>query len=246
MHESLTGKTVLVTGAAQRVGREIALALARRGCRIALHYLSSMDAAEATAGEIRAEGVECEIVRADLSRPVEAAVAMFEQLEGADFLPDHLVHNASIFEPGNLFETDESLWDRHFAINLKAPFFLSREFARCITARSASGAIVSIADWRGLRPVPGHDAYTLSKAGLIAMTKLLAGELAPSIRVNAVAPGAVLPVAGDATGQADRAATSIPLRRAGTPADVAGAVVFLLESPFVTGEVLTVDGGEGL
>jgi pteridine reductase len=130
-------------------------------------------------------------------------------------------------------------------VNLKAPAFLCREFA----ARHQAGqpaAIVNIADWRGLRPVPGHFSYTLTKAGLVALTQLLALELAPDIRVNAVAPGAILPPPGAGSDVLQRLAQQVPLKRHGGPADITEAILYLLRADFVTGEVLCVTGGEHL
>jgi pteridine reductase len=238
--------TALVTGAARRIGREIALALAARDCDIVLHCHRSRDAAEETAAAIRERGVECLIVPADLSRPVEASRELFHKLDEVGIEPSYLINSASLFERGTLFETTADLWQRQFAVNLQAPFFLAREFALRRQRSGREGAIVNLCDAQTQRPVPGHDAYLLTKTGLAAMTKMLALELAPSIRVNAVAPGAVLPAPDDPLDHARRAEESIPLRRSGTPADVVQAVLFLLDAQFVTGEVLTISGGEEL
>lgn len=244
--EPATRRTALVTGAARRVGREIALALAGRDFDIVLHCHHSVNSAETTAAEIRKRGVECHILQADLSQPAAAAQKLFEQLDDAGVETSHLINSASVFECGTLFETTDEVWNRQFAVNLQAPFFLAREFALRLQRSGAEGTIINVCDARALRPAFGHDAYLLTKGGLAAMTKMLALELAPLIRVNAVAPGAVLPTEDDPFDHARRASESIPLRRTGTPADVAQAILFLLEAPFVTGEVLTISGGEEL
>jgi pteridine reductase len=141
--------------------------------------------------------------------------------------------------------TTEADWDSHFAINLKAPFFLSQAFAGRVAA-DQQAHIVNIADWRGLRPDPGSLVYSLTKSGLIAMTKGLALALAPRIQVNAIAPGAILPPPGEDQEYLQDLAQTIPLRHPGSPAEVARTLIYLLESDFVTGEVLYVTGGQHL
>jgi pteridine reductase len=241
----LAGRVAIVTGGGRRLGRALCLALADAGASVLVHYSHSSDEARGTIEQIKASGGQAECVGADFREPVPAAPkvigAAYERFGRADVL----VNSAGVFQPASLASTTESDWDRQFAINLKAPAFLCREFA----ARQQPGApaaIVNIADWRGLRPVPGHFSYTLTKAGLIAMTRLLALELAPDIRVNAVAPGAILPPAGKGSDFLQQKARHLPLGRPGSPDDVAGAVLYLLRSDFVTGEVLCVTGGEEL
>ena len=158
---------------------------------------------------------------------------------------DILVNGAAIFEPGNWDDTTEANWDRHFAINLKSPFFLSQAFAVHV-GRERAGHIVNIADWRGVRPGTGHVAYTLTKAALIAMTKSLAQALAPNIQVNAIAPGMILPPPGQDQAYLERWAHKIPAQRVGSPEEVARALIFLLRSDFVTGELILVTGGQHL
>lgn len=239
------GTRAVVTGGAVRLGREIALTLARTGTDVCIHYGSSGEAAQKTVADIRACGVRALAVQADLSAPVEAARQVFRQVV-EEFGPvDILINNAAIFEPGSLAETDEQSWDRHLDINLKAPFFMIQEFARQL-GPDREGAVVNIVDWRASRPVPGHAAYTIAKGGLLTMTQLLALELAPRIRVNGVAPGAILPPPDKDEGYLQRLAEQIPLARTGHPADVTDAVMFLLRSTFLTGEVVHVTGGEHL
>ena len=213
----LDGKTAIVTGGAVRLGRAMALELAEHGVRVAIHYASSAGPAERVVGEIKAMGGEAMAIQADLSRPgeappiVEKAAARFDRV-------DILVNSAAIFEPGNWDDTTEASWDRHFAINLKSPFFLSQAFAKQLRPEGR-GHIVNIADWRGVRPGTGHMAYTLTKAGLIAMTKSLALALAPNIQVNAIAPGMILPPPGADESYLERKASQIPARRTGSPLD---------------------------
>jgi NAD(P)-dependent dehydrogenase (short-subunit alcohol dehydrogenase family) len=241
----LAGTAVVVTGGAVRIGRHIARELAREGARICLHYGHSSTAADEALSELRELGAEATSVGADLSRPVEAARIVFAHARETLGEIRVLINNAAIFEPGTLASTDEENFDRHIAINLKAPFYLTREFAKQLRPDS-HGAVINIVDWRGLRPIPGHAAYTLSKAALAAQTKLLAQELGPRIRVNGIAPGAILPAPGSSLQAfADRAKWN-PLHRTGTPDDVARAVNYLLTSEFVTGEILHVTGGEEL
>jgi len=241
----LRGTTAIVTGGARRLGRAIALALAARGANLVVHYGHSAEAAARVVAEARALGVEAVAVEADFGRPalvgrvVEEAVARFGRAEV-------LVNSAAIFEPGGVLDTDEATWDRHFAVNLKAPFFLSQAFARALPP-GVSGKIVNITDYRALRPGTDHVAYTLTKAGLVTLTQVLAQALAPRVAVNAVALGAILPPPGAGPGHLERLARAVPLRRHGAPDDVIAAVLFLLEgSDFITGTTLVVDGGAHL
>jgi pteridine reductase len=248
----LNGKVAIVTGGAVRLGRALALALAEQGARLVIHYGSSAGPAQETVREIKAMGSDALAVQADFSQSgqapsiVERAVAHFGQV-------DILVNSAAIFEPGRWDDTTEANWDRHFAINLKSPFFLSQAFAKHIGPERAcpeqsrrAGHIVNIADWRGVRPGIGHVAYTLTKAALIAMTKSLALALAPNIQVNAIAPGMILPPPGKDPSYLERHASKIPAQRVGSPQEIAKALLFLLRSDFVTGELIFVTGGQHL
>ena len=155
------------------------------------------------------------------------------------------MNSAAIFEPGNWDDTTEANWDRHFAINLKSPFFLSQAFAAQV-GRERAGHIVNIADWRGVRPGPDHVAYTLTKAAVIAMTKSMALALAPNIQVNAIAPGLILPPPGQDQSYLERKADQIPVQRVGSPKEIANTLIYLLRSDFVTGDLIFVTGGEHL
>jgi len=231
----------LITGAAKRIGRAIALALAERGYDIALHYNRSRDAAAAAAEEIRAKGVRCELLQANLA-DADAVRQLVQRAMEA--LPDCcvLVNNASIFERAPLAEMSEDLLDRTMAIHFRAPLVLSRAFA----ARRQRGSIVNILDTKIEGWFTPYFAYTLSKKALADFTLLAAKALAPGIRVNGVAPGLILPPPGESEEYLQRLAQRIPARRHGGPADIASAVLYLLDSEFVTGQVIFADGGERL
>lgn len=240
----LDGRVAVVTGGAVRLGKALALALADQGVRIAIHYGTSVNQAQETVEQIRATGSDGIAIQADLREAalapavIERAVAHFGQV-------DILINSAAVFEPGALADTTEANWDKHFAVNLKAPFFLSQAFAAHI-GQERRGHIVNIADWRATRPSVDHLAYTLTKSALITLTHGLALALAPDIQVNAIAPGAILPPPGQDQAYLDRLAQTIPLRRAGSPDEVARAMLFLLNSDFITGEVILVTGGQHL
>jgi pteridine reductase len=242
----LAGKAALVTGAARRVGAAIAQALHAAGASIVLHYRSSADEAAAVARQLND------------TRPGSAALAQCDLLDGSAVAElahtaatafgglDILVNNASSFYPTPLGNIDEDDWNDLIGTNLKAPLFLAQ--AAAATLRERAGLIVNLADIHGMRPLRRHPVYCVAKAGLIMLTKSLARELGPQVRVNAIAPGPVMwPEGGvDAALRAeiiDRTA----LKRIGSAEDVAGAVLFFAcEAPFVTGQILAVDGGRSI
>jgi len=240
----LEGKVAIITGAAVRLGRAQALALAECGVRLVVHYNTSSGPAHEVVNQIQEIGSQSIAVQADLSHPMEAraivekSVARFGQV-------DILVNSASIFEPGRWDDTSEENWDRHFDINLKSPFFLTQAFAKQV-GPGRRGHIVNLADWRAVSPGTDHFAYTLTKAALVAMTKSLAQALAPQIQVNAIAPGLILPPPGQGPEYLDRYTPQIPLQRTGSADEIAQALLFLLRSDFVTGELLYMTGGEHL
>jgi len=241
----LADKVAIITGGGKRIGRALCLALADAGCSVLVHYSHSADEAQDAVKQIAAAGGKAECVGANFQDPVPAASKVVAAAYDHFGCADVLINSAAIFEAASLASTTESQWDRHFAINLKAPAFLCKEFA----ARHKSGqpaAIINIADWRGLKPAPGNFSYTLTKAALVAMTALLALELAPDIRVNAVAPGSILPPPGAGSDFLKRLNQQIPLKRHGEPEDIASTVLYLLRSDFVTGEVVCVTGGQQL
>jgi len=240
----LEGKVAIVTGGAVRLGRAQALAMAGRGARVVIHYNASAGPAEEVVREIEALGSQAVAVQADLSHPGHAPHILDRAVE-AFGRADILVNSAAIFEKGTWDETTEENWDRHFDINLKSPFFLTQAFARHV-GKERAAHVVNIADWRALQPGVGYVAYTLTKAALVALTKSLALALAPNIQVNAIAPGLILPPPGMGPEYLEQYALHIPAKRPGSPAEVAKALLYLLDADFCSGELLYVTGGEHL
>ncbi len=234
------GGVALVTGAGRRLGRELARALAGRGFTLAIHYHASGEGAEALRAEVAAAGGRAECFAADLS-DAHAARALPERVvERFDRL-DVLVNSAAIMHRLTLEQTTPEQYDAILDLNLRSVFFCTQGAAPAL--RAARGTVVNLADLAGLQPWPGFAAHSVSKAGVVMLTKVLARALAPEVTVNAIAPGAVLvPEEYDAE-ERERLARATPLGRLGSPADVVGALLYLLEADFVTGEVLTVDGG---
>jgi len=234
----LRNRRALVTGAAVRVGREIALELARAGADLVVHYRSSEVPARATAEEIRALGVACDLVRGDLADPADLE-RVATQCAGVDVL----VNSASIFPRTPLADVTIEEWDGIHAANLRAPFFLARTIGLAMKERGR-GVIVNITDWSAERPYTGYLPYCASKAGLVALSKGLARALAPEVRVNAVAPGPVMLPEDMSEAEREVVLRRTPLQREGSPEDVARAVRFLVETAdFTTGASLAVDGG---
>jgi len=236
----------LVTGAARRVGAVIARTLHAAGYRVAIHHRASGEAALALQADLeRARPGSTLLLQAELAHfdrlpeLVAQAVGKFGRL-------DALVNNASAFYPTPVGTTTPAMWDDLFAANARAPFFLAQAAAPHL--RAARGAIVNLVDIYAERPLAGHTVYGMAKAALVAMTQSLARELAPEVRVNGVAPGAVLwPEAGKAYADQQALIAGTPLQRAGTPEDVAEAVRWLLmDAHFTTGQILRVDGGRAL
>jgi NAD(P)-dependent dehydrogenase (short-subunit alcohol dehydrogenase family) len=238
----LGGRTALITGAARRVGRHLAVAMAAAGVRVVVHYRKSQDEATALAGEIVASGGRAALVAGDLN---DAQVT--ENLIAAAAEPfgplDILVNNASLFAPGDVLTTTLAEWRRYQAIHAEAPFILSRDFARQLPA-GRDGVIVNLNDWRAGRPGPDHFAYTISKVALHGLTRSLAQALGPrGIRVNELALGAVLPPTGGEEGYLHTLRDEIPTRRFPTLDDVAGALLFVLRNRSLNGETIHLDGG---
>jgi NAD(P)-dependent dehydrogenase (short-subunit alcohol dehydrogenase family) len=241
----LRGRWALVTGGAKRIGRVVAHELASRGANVLVHYHTSAAEADATVASLRALGVEADALHAELAdaEQVRRLAADAETRSGGVAL---LVNSASNYLRTPFDALTERVWDASLDVNLKAPFLLSWTIGRAMRARG-EGAIVNIADWAGERPYRDYLPYCVSKAGIIALTRALAKELAPTVRVNAVAPGPVLPP--DDFGAQELAAIrrATPLGRIGTPEDVARAIRFLAEeADFSTGSILHVDGGRGI
>ncbi|QDV50929.1 SDR family oxidoreductase [Gimesia fumaroli] len=240
---NLEGKVAVITGSAVRIGRSMALALAEAGCDLCIHYLTSEQEANQTCADIKQLGRRAIAVSADLSAPLQAASEIIDATVAEFGKVDILINSASVFENKSLRTSTEHDWDSHFDINLKAPYFLCQRFAAAIQP-GQSGQIVNIVDWRALRAGVGHLPYRITKAGLVTLTECLSLELAPEVQVNAIAPGAILPPPGQDASYLESRAEKVPLKRAGNPQEICDALLYLLRSDFVTGEVLTVSGGE--
>ena len=238
----LDGKTVLVTGAAKRIGRAVAERLGRAGAQVLIHYGTSRDEAEATAREVKAAGV----YEADLEN-VDAIRYMFARIEAEHGKLDGLVNNAARFNTLDVMDIEEADWDAIHRVNLKATFFCCQAAAR-LMRKSGEGRIVNFSSLGGIRPWADHVHYCASKAGVIMLTKALAKALAPEITVNSVAPG-VIPFSDDEAQAIDvqPLIRRTPMARAGTGEEIAEAVLWFLTAPeFITGQILAVDGGLAL
>jgi len=237
---ALTGGKALVTGGGRRLGAAIAVALGEAGMDVMVSYRASADGAEATCARIRALGRAAFAHQADmLDRSAARALvdAAAHALGGLDLL----VLSAASYEPGSLADTDDAAWDRTLALNLAAPFALAQRAAPLL--RSSRGSLVLVTCGSRLAPHAGHVAYQASKAGLHQLMRTLAIELAPEVRVNAVAPGSVLPPDDWDDARVAQLTARIPLGRTGSARDVADAVLYLARSEWTTGTELVVDGG---
>jgi len=237
-------KTVLVTGAAKRLGRAIALDLARHGWSVAIHYNSSEKEARATAADAATAGVKVALLKADLSRESETATLIERAAQELGPLTG-LVNSASLFENDDWYSVSRESWDKHMETNLRAPFVLAQAFARQVP-RDAHGAIVNLIDQRVLKPTPQFFSYSLSKAGLKWLTTTLAQALAPRVRVNAVGPGPTIINTRQSQADFTRQREATVLGRGAEPQDICDAVRYLLEASAVTGQMLAVDGGQHL
>jgi pteridine reductase len=234
----------LVTGAAVRVGRAIALAFAGAGADVAVHYRGSRAAAQQTADEIRALGVRAALVQADQALPGEPERMVAEAASALGGL-DVVALSAAGFEKVPAIDIDRARFEAMLATNLTGPFLIAR--AAHPHLRASRGAIVSVLDLCGTTQVwKGYAHYAAAKAGLAALTRLLALEWAPEVRVNGIAPGTVIAPADTTPGERERLVRRIPLGREGSPDDVARAAVFLASEPFITGQILAVDGGRSI
>lgn len=237
----ITGRVALVTGGARRVGRALSLALAEAGADVVVNYHESADEARATVQEIERLGRRSVAVQADVSRAADVRGLMDTAAREFGRL-DILVNNASLFEYKPLLEIDEMEWDRVLGVNLKGPFLTAQAAAPLLKERDG-GSIVNIVDLSALQPWPSFAHHSVSKAGLLHLTRVLARALAPDIRVNSIAPGTVLPP--ESTEGEDGSERRVT-RREGRPDDVVDALLYLLRSDFVTGENIVVDGGRML
>lgn len=233
-------RIALVTGAGLRVGRAIALGLAGAGARVAVHYNTTAEGARAVVDEITGTGGHAALFQADLTQP-DAPAALIDAVAVAFDGLDILVNSAAVMHRTPIGTVTPAIWDAIFAINLRAPFLAAQAAAAHMGERG--GAIVNIADLAGLEAWSAYVPHGISKAGVIQMTRALAHALAPHIRVNAIAPGAILlPEHWDAA-LANHLIATTPLKRLGTPQDVVDAVIYLLGADYVTGHTLVVDGG---
>ena len=240
----LNGKAALVTGGAHRLGRAFALGLARAGADVLIDYHSSETDAVRTVAEIRALGRRAEAIRADVSDEADAR-RMVDACRSAFGRLDVLVNSASLFHSAPFESTTTGDWQRTLDVNLTGPFTLSREAASLLRA-DGGGLIVNIADLSAFQPWPSYVAHAVSKAGLVHLTRVLARALAPDVRVNCVAPGTVLPPEGYTDSESDPKGSRRVIAREGTPEDAVRALLYFVDSDFVTGEVAVVDGGRML
>ncbi len=239
----LTGQVALVTGAGRRIGRAIALRLAYEGAQVVVHYGHSKTEAGAVVNEIQAVGGQAFSVQAELTR-VEEIARMFEAVERRCGRLDVLVNNAGRFWTTPVAEATEAEWDGLLDLNAKAQFFCAQRAAPLLT-QSGRGRIVNLASLGGLLAWSKYTAYCVSKAGVIMLTRCLARALAPSVTVNAIAPGTIS-FPNDAPELAESFVRQAPLKRTGEAQDIVDAVLYLVNAPFVTGQVLVVDGGRSI
>ncbi len=232
----------LVTGAGKRLGRAVALELARAGWGVVVHYHRSEPEAQSIDREIAAMAGTAVLVRADLGDAAERGALVSESIRAAGAPLSALVNCAAIFEHDTIDTLSEEALVQHMRINALTPALLAREFAEALP-EDARGAVVNFLDFKLASPYPDHFAYTLSKYALAGATELLARALAPRVRVNAVAPGYVLPAPGQSDADFQRLKDDVPLERGPTPQDIASAVRFLIENEAVTGQTIYVDGG---
>ncbi|QDZ10975.1 SDR family oxidoreductase [Devosia ginsengisoli] len=241
---SPASSVALVTGASDRIGAAIAMALAKAGHAVVIHYRANAEGARAVRDAIRREDGRADIIKADLAKRSQRAALIAKA--AAFFGPlAVLVNNASTFEPDSARDMDEALWDAHFAIHAEAPMFLARDFAGQLPA-GVTGNIINLVDERVLHPTPAYFSYTLSKSVLWTATRTLAQSLAPAIRVNAIGPGPVLPHTRQSQVEFDRSVAALPLQRHAGPEAIADGVIMLLNTPSMTGQMLALDGGEHL
>jgi len=237
-------QTALVTGGAKRIGRAIVERLAEAGFAVAIHCNRSADDAHELASHIVQAGGRASVVQGDLANAQDVSTIVRQASDALGSLT-LLVNNASIFEPDEILDLDVERWDRHFAINLRAPAILARDFARHLPPDS-DGAIVNVVDQRVWKLTPQFFSYTLTKAALFTATQTMAQALAPRVRVNAVGPGPTLMGARQEETDFAKQNAAVPLGRGGTPEEIAEAVLFLARAKSVTGQMIAVDGGQHL
>ena len=250
----MTVSAALVTGGAQRLGKAMALALARRGAAVAVHFRSSADAATDTVKTIEDAGGQAVSLDADLLHEAACGDLVARAVDGLGQPLDVLINNASIFERDNLLSATQTSWDRHMMSNLRAPFVLMQEFARQapkavkdeVGELMPAASIINIVDQRVLKPTPEFTTYTLAKMGLWNLTLVGARALAPDIRVNAIGPGSTIRAQRQSEQHFRKQRLSTPLQRGASADEVVTAMNFLLDSPSVTGQIVCPDGGQHL
>jgi pteridine reductase len=238
---NLKGKVALITGGARRIGRAIALGLASHGTSIAVHYRTSQSEADSLVAEIATKGGNAQTFHANLEHVAEIE-QMVANVRDAFGRIDILINSASVFAPTPLTEITERDWDANLDTNLKAPFFLSK-FAAVAMRQQGAGKIINLGDWAGIRPYKDYLPYSVSKSGLIGLTKALAKELAPEVQVNCIALGMVMPPENYSNKEVERLVSRTLTKKMGTPEDVARAVIFFCETDFATGSILPLEGG---
>ena len=232
----------LVTGSAHRIGKAFALSLARMGYSIALHHRGSVTEAEQTVKEIRSLGVDCLPLRADLTMP-EKIDFLFSMVDEFHAPLKVVVNSAAIMPVGNPRDLELHDWDSALDLNLRAPFLIAQQAAKGMTK---GGLIVNVTDIGAQKAWSRYPSYTVSKAGLESLTKMLARSLAPEIRVNAIAPGLVLPSDVVTPAQWQKLVERLPLKRAATLDEITSALEFLIKNEYITGQTIVVDGGYSL
>ena len=241
-------RAALVTGAGRRIGRAIALDLARAGWAVAVHYNASAQAAEEVVAEIEAGGGRAVALQAELSDEARVAALVPEATAALGPL-GCLINNAASFENDSVETADRASWDRHMEPNLRAPFVLTQAFARALSEAAGGatgGAVINLLDQRVLNPTPFFLSYTLSKTGLWTLTQTLAMALAPWVRVNGIGPGPALPSVRQTPEQFARQCAMTPLGRGTSPEEICAAVRFILAAKAMTGQIIALDGGQHL
>lgn len=236
--------TVLITGAARRVGKAIALDFAAQGCNVAVHYGGSADEAAAVVAEIERLGARAVALQADLAQ-AQAVRALIPDCAAALGAPTCLINNASLFAPDTIRTLDDASWESHLAVNLRAPVLLAQAFAAALPA-GTQGNIVNIIDQRVWKLTPEFFSYTASKAGLWTVTRTMAQALAPDIRVNGIGPGPTLASRHQDAATFERQKAAVPLGRGPTLDEICRAIRFILETPSMTGQMIALDGGQHL
>lgn len=241
-------QTVLITGSAKRLGAAMALALAKPGRRMILHYKKSLKEAKQLEVKVKALGAEVQLLKYDFEKIVHSEKAVdgfLASLSKVGWPVDVLINNASVYEPTKLGAARAGQWKRMMGINLEFPHFLALKLGLKMKRRK-KGVVINLTDIAGEKPFDGYSIYSISKAGLISSTQALAQELAPEVRVNGISPGPILPPVGAKARTLKTIKQKTLLGRFGKPEDIAKAAIFLIENEYVTGEIIRVDGGKSI